>query len=105
MLATDPVEKAPAVERMPSLTASFSNSYARLPERFFARLVPTPVARPRLIKFNNALASEVGIDTRGVGPEGLAATFAGNQMPPGAEPIAMTYAGHQFGNFVPWLGD
>src|SRR5271168_5588392 len=105
MLAIDPVEKPPAVERMPSLTASFSNSYARLPERFFARLVPTPVARPRLIKFNDALASELGIDTRGVGPDGLAATFAGNQMPPGAEPIAMAYAGHQFGNFVPRLGD
>src|SRR5271168_126843 len=105
MLAIDPVEKPPAVERMPSLTASFSNSYARLPERFFARLVPTPVARPRLIKFNDALASELGIDTRGLGLDGLAATFAGNQMPPGAEPIAMAYAGHQFGNFVPRLGD
>ena len=105
MLATDPVEKPPAVERMPSLTASFSNSYGRLPERFFARLVPTPVARPRLIKFNDALASELGIDTRGVGPDGLASTFAGNHMPPGAEPIAMAYAGHQFGNFVPRLGD
>src|SRR5271168_729788 len=105
MLAIDPVEKPPAVERMPSLTASFSNSYARLPERFFARLVPTPVARPRLIKFNDALASDLGIDTGGVGRDGLAATFAGNQMPPGAEPIAMAYAGHQFGNFVPRLGD
>src|ERR1700678_3695533 len=105
MLATDPVEKPPAVERMPSLTASFSNSYARLPERFFARLVPTPVARPRLIKFNDALASELGIDTRGVGRDGLAATFAGTQRPPAAEPIAMAYAGHQFGNFVPQLGD
>src|SRR5271154_1201279 len=103
MLATDPVETPPAVERMPSLT--FSNSYARLPERFFAQLVPTPVARPRLIKFNDALASELGIDTRGVGPDGLAATFAGNQMPLGAEPIAMVYAGHQFGHFVPQLGD
>jgi uncharacterized protein YdiU (UPF0061 family) len=105
MLATDPVEKPPAVERMPSLTASFSNSYAHLPERFFARLVPTPVARPRLIKFNDALASELGIDTRGAGPDRLAATFAGNQTPPGAEPIAMAYAGHQYGNFVPRLGD
>src|ERR1700691_2820723 len=105
MLATEPLEKPAPAGPMPSLTASFSNSYARLPERFFARLVPTPVARPRLIKFNDALASELGIDTRGVGPDGLAATFAGNQTPPGAEPIAMVYAGHQFGNFVPQLGD
>src|SRR5271154_5032902 len=103
MLATDPVETPPAVERMPSLT--FSNSYARLPERFFARLVPTPVARPRLIKFNDALAAELGIDTSGLGPDALAAIFAGNETPRGAEPIAMAYAGHQFGHFVPRLGD
>jgi len=104
MLATDPVEKPPTAVRAP-LVASISNSYARLPERFFARLAPTPVARPRLIKFNDALASELGIDTRALGPERLAAIFAGNETPPGAEPIAMAYAGHQFGNFVPRLGD
>jgi uncharacterized protein YdiU (UPF0061 family) len=105
MLFTESLEKPPGVERMPSLTASFSNSYARLPERFFARLGPTPVARPRLIKFNDALASELGIDTGGLGPDALAAIFAGNAPPPGAEPIAMAYAGHQFGHFVPRLGD
>jgi len=105
MLATVPLEKAPGVERMTSLAASFSNSYARLPERFFARLAPTPVAKPRLIRFNDALASELGIDRGGVGPEALAAIFAGNATPRGAEPIAMAYAGHQFGHFVPRLGD
>src|SRR5271156_3064758 len=105
MLATEPLEKPAPAERMPSLVASFSNSYARLPERFFARLAPTPVARPRLIKFNDALAAELGIDTGGLGPGALAAVFAGNETPRGAEPIAMAYAGHQFGHFVPRLGD
>ena len=42
---------------------------------------------------------------QGLEPDELAAVFAGNVIPPGAEPIAMAYAGHQFGNFVPQLGD
>ena len=105
MPPTDAMEKPPTAERAAGPIAVFSNSYARLPEHFFARLSPTPVARPRLITFNELLASELGVDTRGLEPDGLAAMFAGNVMPPGAEPIAMAYAGHQFGNFVPQLGD
>jgi serine/tyrosine/threonine adenylyltransferase len=105
MPLTDSMEKAPAAERTAGPIAVFSNSYARLPEHFFARLSPTPVAKPRLIKFNESLAAELGIDTRGLEPDELAAVFAGNVVPPGAEPIAMAYAGHQFGNFVPQLGD
>jgi uncharacterized protein YdiU (UPF0061 family) len=105
MPLTDSMEKPLAAERTAGPIAVFSNSYARLPERFFARLSPTPVAKPRLIKFNELLAGQLGIDTRGVEPDELAAIFAGNVLPPGAEPIAMAYAGHQFGNFVPQLGD
>ena len=105
MPSTDSMEKPPAAERTAGAIAVFSNSYARLPEHFFARLSPTPVAKPHLIIFNESLASELGVDTRGLEPEELAAVFAGNVIPPGAEPIAMAYAGHQFGNFVPQLGD
>ena len=105
MPLTDAMEKPPTAERTAGPIAVFSNSYARLPEHFFARLSPTPVARPRLIRFNESLASELGVDTRGLEPDGVASVFAGNVMPPGAEPIAMAYAGHQFGNFVPQLGD
>jgi len=104
MAPTDSIEKPPTVERTAPI-AVFSNSYARLPEHFFARLAPTPVPRPRLIRFNEALASELGVDARGFESDELAAVFAGNVTPPGAEPIAMAYAGHQFGNFVPQLGD
>src|ERR1700723_3701816 len=105
MPLTDSMEKPPAAERTAGPIAVFSNSYARLPEHFSARLSPTPVAKPRLIKFNESLASELGVDTRGLEPDELAAIFAGNVIPPGAAPIAMAYAGHQFGNFVPQLGD
>ncbi len=84
---------------------SFDNSYARLPERFFQPVNPAPVAAPRLIRFNAALAEELNLDFAGLSDEKLAAVFSGNSLPEGAAAIAMAYAGHQFGNFVPQLGD
>jgi serine/tyrosine/threonine adenylyltransferase len=105
MPLTDSIDEPPVAERTGGSIAVFSNSYARLPEHFFARLSPTPVAKSRLIKFNEPLASELGVDARGLRRDELAAVFAGNVIPSGAEPIAMAYAGHQFGTFVPQLGD
>jgi uncharacterized protein YdiU (UPF0061 family) len=84
---------------------AFDNSYARLPERMFARLPPTPVASPRLIRLNDALARHLRLDpVKLASPEGVA-VLAGNRVPQSGEPLAMAYAGHQFGNFVPQLGD
>ena len=80
-------------------------SYASLPERFFARVQPTPVAAPRLIKLNHALASDLDLDLSGRDAPALAQLFSGNVLPPGSVPIAMAYAGHQFGHFVAQLGD
>ena len=83
----------------------FDNSYARLPDRFFARLPPTPVAAPRLVRVNEGLARELGLDpAKLASPEGLR-VLAGNAVAEGSEPIAMAYAGHQFGGFSPQLGD
>lgn len=83
---------------------AFDNSYARLPPQFFADQAPTPVAAPQLIKFNEALARELGLDVETL-KQNAAAIFSGNELLPGSQPIAMAYAGHQFGNFVPQLGD
>jgi serine/tyrosine/threonine adenylyltransferase len=84
---------------------AFDNSYARLPDRFFARLRPTPVAAPRLVRLNEKLAWQLGLDARELAtPEGVA-ILAGNRVPERGEPLAMAYAGHQFGHFVPQLGD
>jgi uncharacterized protein YdiU (UPF0061 family) len=84
---------------------AFDNSYARLPERFYAKLAPTAVAKPRLIKLNEPLARELGLNPDWLAsPEGVQ-TLAGNSLPEGAEPLAMAYAGHQFGNWVAQLGD
>ena len=84
---------------------AFDNSYARLPERFFARQLPTPVAAPRLIRLNEGLARELGLDPAAMASAGGVSILAGNRIPPGAEPIATAYAGHQFGGFSPQLGD
>jgi uncharacterized protein YdiU (UPF0061 family) len=83
----------------------FDNSYARLPETFYARVRPTPVRAPRLIRLNRPLAEQLGLDPAFFEtPEGVA-TLAGNHVPRGADPLALAYAGHQFGHFVPSLGD
>ncbi len=83
----------------------FENTYAALPANFFARVAPTPVTSPRLIKLNRPLAVQLGLDPdRLDSPEG-AEILAGKRIPDGADPIAMAYAGHQFGHFVPQLGD
>lgn len=80
---------------------AFDNSYARLPGSMHVGVDPTPVSAPRLIKVNDALARELGIDPAALTPE----VAVGNQLLPGSTPIAQAYAGHQFGNFVPQLGD
>lgn len=83
----------------------FDNTYARLPERFFVRLPPTPVSRPRLVRLNRSLAALLGLDANALAGEDGVRIFAGNLVPRGAEPIATAYAGHQFGGWVPQLGD
>jgi uncharacterized protein YdiU (UPF0061 family) len=83
----------------------FDNSYARLPERFFARLPPTPVSEPGLIRLNESLALHLGLSPeRLITSEGVE-VLAGSRVPEGAEPLATAYAGFQFGNWVPQLGD
>lgn len=77
----------------------FDNSYAALPGAFYTRLDPTPVRAPHMLAWNDALARELGIGA----PD--ADVFAGNTVPTGAAPLAQLYAGHQFGQYNPQLGD
>jgi uncharacterized protein YdiU (UPF0061 family) len=83
----------------------FDNTYARLPGHFFARVAPTPVAAPQLVKVNRDLAIGLGLDPDALGSAEGVAILAGNRVAEGSEPLAMAYAGHQFGHFVPQLGD
>ena len=82
----------------------FDNSYQNLPQDFFERINPVPVEDPQLIIFNNYLGKSLGIDQK-INKKELANIFSGNEILKGSSPIALAYAGHQFGNFVNQLGD
>ncbi|WKA47858.1 YdiU family protein [Geobacillus zalihae] len=82
----------------------FDNSYARLPERFFSNVLPTPVRAPKLAVLNRSLAAELGLNEEALRSEDGVVVLAGNKIPDGAEPLAQAYAGHQFGYFT-MLGD
>lgn len=83
----------------------FDNTYANLPERFYAKQIPARVPDAKLIRVNRELATRLSIDSDWLeSAEGIAA-FSGNAVPEGAQPISQAYAGHQFGGFVPQLGD
>ncbi|CTQ50550.1 protein adenylyltransferase SelO [Jannaschia donghaensis] len=81
----------------------FDNSYGRLPDRFYTKMAPTPVAAPGWVALNEGLARDLGLD-----PSVLRTrldVFSGNAVPEGADPLAQLYAGHQFGGWSPQLGD
>ncbi|MEO0034531.1 MAG: hypothetical protein RLZZ501_554 [Pseudomonadota bacterium] len=84
---------------MPQPCWRFDNSYGRLPPTLYTRIGPSPVAAPRLVLFNRALAAELGLDPALGAAAEAAPLFAGNRLPEGAEPLAQAYAGHQFGYF------
>src|SRR5436190_5013052 len=88
-----------------SIRFSFDNSFARELEGFYVPWKAAAVAHPSLVKFNRELAEELRLDVDALDSEEGARIFAGNQLPEGAAPLAQAYAGHQFGNFVPQLGD
>jgi len=83
----------------------FENRYVNLGEPFYERATPSTVRQPSLIRFNGVLARELGIEFEASDTATLAAVFSGNAVPDGAQPLAMAYAGHQFGHFTPQLGD
>jgi uncharacterized protein YdiU (UPF0061 family) len=83
----------------------FVNTYARLPARFYAEIQTAPAPAPRLFAWNHGLAEHLGLDFADADAEQLARWFGGSEPLPGSETIALAYAGHQFGHFVPQLGD
>ena len=103
---TAAVSSTPSPEpRHQPVSFGFDNTYARLPERLYARVNPIPVASPQLIKVNAELAQHLRLNSNALAsPEGVA-ILAGNRIADDSEPLALAYAGHQFGHFVPSLGD
>lgn len=85
---------------------SFDNSYARLPDAFYAKLNPTPFGSPPyLVHANRAAADLIDLDPEQTARPDFAGLFGGSMLAPGMEPLAMLYSGHQFGVYVPQLGD
>lgn len=84
---------------------AFDNTYARDLVGFYVPCQPEPAPDPKLIYFNHELAAELGLEPGGHDSSALADIFSGNRLPEGATPIAQAYAGHQFGQFSPQLGD
>jgi uncharacterized protein YdiU (UPF0061 family) len=84
---------------------NFDNSFTSLPDVFFSKCLPQEIVKPELVILNYDLLSELGLNSHNSIEEEAARIFSGSQIPDGAEPLATAYAGHQFGYFVPLLGD
>src|SRR4029079_7478672 len=89
----------------PETTVTLRNRFAtELPElavRWKAESTP----QPRLLVLNEAVAADLGLDAEWLRtPDGLG-LLTGTRVPDGADPVAQGYAGHQFGGWVPRLGD
>ena len=84
---------------------NFDNTFARLPDIFYSRLNPTSLPCPYVVSFNPDAAKLIDLDNAEVFHPDFAEYFIGNRLLPGSEPLSMLYAGHQFGYFVPQLGD
>ena len=89
----------------PAVSAGFDNTYAQLDKKFYQIIEPSQVPQPKLIRFNHALAEELGVQLPHLSAEELAGYFSGNTLFEDGEPLAMAYAGHQFGSLVSQLGD
>ena len=90
---------------IPGMTLPIENQYLRLPEPFYAPVAPAKVPPPRLLAWNGPLAASLGLADFAPDDDDKARVFSGNLLPDGANSIALAYAGHQFGHFVPQLGD
>lgn len=90
---------------IPPPSIPFDNTYARELPGFYEPCLPAGVRAPVLLFFNRGLAEELGLGLDAQDDAALAAMFSGNALPEGAQPIAQAYAGHQFGQFNPQLGD
>ena len=84
---------------------AFENSFHDSMEGFFAPAEAARLPAPKLLIFNHKLAGILGIEVAAATDDELARTFSGQELPPGAAPLALAYAGHQFGHFSPQLGD
>jgi uncharacterized protein YdiU (UPF0061 family) len=87
------------------LSLQFDNSYARLGDSYFSRVLPEPAPEPYLVAFNPEAAALIGLRSEDAKDPEFLEVFSGKRQLPEMEPLAMLYSGHQFGVRVPRLGD
>ena len=90
-------------QRLDALT--WDNSFSRLPETFYQTVSPTPLPNLRLVAFNPDVAAQLGLSAAEAGRPEFLAALNGDRIVAGTKPLAAIYAGHQFGVWVPELGD
>ncbi|MCU0950404.1 MAG: YdiU family protein, partial [Burkholderiaceae bacterium] len=83
----------------------WNNGFGRLPPRLYTRLAPTPLAKPYAVAYSAAAGELIGLSAAQSSEHGFIEVAAGNRVPAGADPLAAVYSGHQFGVYVPQLGD
>ena len=88
-----------------AISLNLKHSYAEQLPEFCESVQPARVREPSVLQFNRSLASELGLDLEALQTDVVSRIFSGNDLPRDAQPIAQAYAGHQFGGFVPQLGD
>ncbi|MEM1288048.1 MAG: YdiU family protein [Pseudomonadota bacterium] len=103
VVETDP-GLAREADHLASSLPRYDTSYARLPHVLHQAASPYGASNPKLLRINEPLLDVLGFDRR-LENDDAAAIFSGNVLAPGSQPLAMAYAGHQFGGFVPQLGD
>ncbi len=84
---------------------TFDNTFSRLPEGFYTKMVATPLVEPRFVAFSSAAGELLDLADTPENRELLKGVCSGNTLLPGTDPLAMVYSGHQFGGYSPQLGD
>jgi len=87
------------------ISLNFEHSYAEQLPEFVSSVHPAQAPKPHVLQFNQTMAQELGLDLEKLTEGTVGRIFSGNELPSDARPVAQAYAGHQFGNFVPQLGD
>ncbi len=84
---------------------NFQTDYLSLENEFYDMTDPIPLDNPYLISFNPYAAQLIGLENNSGDDPRFIELLNGTFLPKGARPFSMCYAGHQFGNYAPRLGD
>jgi uncharacterized protein YdiU (UPF0061 family) len=100
-----PEHPLPLLTSPPLAQLAWNNAFGRLSAHFYTRLAPTPLPAPYFVAASPAAAELIGLDADLLHDQQTIDALAGSAVVAGADPLAAVYSGHQFGVYVPQLGD